>query len=206
MRFHINANNVLSALMIAGILLGGCSDERLAEAQASAEETALSPLAQLYPGQRMPDHYSRIHQAAYILVDLEQNEDAVSGTLALIVNAAKRSDCEKVTDALEPWLGLCLKSVKDGAALSFRAEAIIRRVSVGASVMGAYATVQHGGDHGPFHLVIKPTSFGDWELRPRPSEEITLGPYVEALELENGLEARSGHDNSERLIFEARTK
>ena len=206
MSFHLNANKVVSSLMIAGVLIGGCSMDHPEAAQVSVEETALSPLEQLFPGQRMPDHYSRIHQAAYILVDLEQNEDAVSGTLSLTVNAAKRSDCEALTEALEPWLGLCLKSVNAGTALSFKTEAVIRRVSVGASVMGAYATVQHGADQAPLHLVIKPTSFGDWELRPRPSAEITLGPYVEALELENGLEARSGRDNSERLILEARTQ
>lgn len=202
--FHTNLSGLL-----AGLILAACSDgapTASMDVDSNGVIEGATPLEKLFPGQRMSDQYSRIHQAAFLLIDLEQNDDAVSGRLSLTVNAARSADCAEITDGVQPWSDLCLISVDRGQSLSFGADAVFRRTNVGPSVMGAYAALETETALGTVYPVIKATSYGGWELRPRPSSAIELGPYVEALELGTGPTDRLELPNSKALITEARTK
>ena len=84
-------------------LLAGCADEAM-EAGRVAETAPVdirTPLEKLAPGQRLPNRIGAYSQAAYITVDVEEN-DAVSGRITITVDGANARDCERVSESLPP--------------------------------------------------------------------------------------------------------
>lgn len=201
-------NRLCAAGLLAVMTACGAEPSDIDQSSANANEQIkeTTPLEALFPGQRMPSVYSRIEGAAYLLIDLDQADDAVSGEMRLTLDGRRNDDCEKLADGLGPWLSICQSVVQRGERLELSAPATIRRTSAGAAVMGAYASFEQPAGLGTTHLTIFSDGYGGWDIRPRPNSDIALGPFEPPLELDAGEDARARLANSEALILEARTK
>lgn len=78
----------------------------------------------------MPSDYASANGAAYVAVNLIQNDHAASGQMTISVDGANLVDCEAATEGLEPWSGFCREAVEQGYSTIMSAPAEITRVSV----------------------------------------------------------------------------
>lgn len=165
---------ILTALCVAN-LLTACTDSSAPKGKdiVTTSET-LSPLDRLFPGQRLPERWVSANDKAYVIVDLQQNSDAETGTMTVTLDSASNKDCEALTETVPAFVILCLRAKVNKAPVTLSAKANFRRSNITLNgiqtPMGAYAAVEGAGLEAPLDMVFMPKDGGDYRLGTRASD------------------------------------
>ena len=193
------------------VLVTACSQEQAkvdAKSDKPAEEAETpTPLSLLAPGQRVPEQRAVGRQYAYMLVDIVENDDAVSGTMRLEIDGYSDEACADEFDA-DPWRSLCGQAAAQGDPIQLEAPVEFMRspVSQGDSLImaGAYGSFSSEALEQPIHFGYVNLDAGDMLLiqQDAPAKD---APVISRFKLRNSDNAISRAENAKALIAERRT-
>ena len=187
-------------------LLSACSKEPAPGAPPVEDATAPTPLSQLAPGQRVPATMATGRQYAYMLVEIIENDDAVSGTMAIEIDGQSAEACRGEFET-GPWLTLCQEAAAQGGAIRLETPVEFARSTVtrGDSIVmaGAYGSFSSAALPAPLHVGYVMLDGGDMLLieREGPARD---APVVSRLKISDSDNDASNIDNARLLIAERR--
>ena len=194
-------------LALSGIaLLSACSQEPAPSAPPVEGATTPTPLSRLAPGQRVPATMAIGRQYAYMLVEITENDDAVSGTMAIEIDGQSAEACQDEFDT-GPWLTLCQEAASQGGAIRLELPVEFARSTVtrGDSIVmaGAYGSFSSETLPAPLHIGYVMLDGGDMLLieRDGPAKD---APVASRFKMSDSDNDASNIDNARLLIAERR--
>lgn len=194
-------------LALSGIaLLSACSQEPAPSAPPVEDAATPTPLSQLAPGQRVPATMAIGRQYAYMLVEVTENDDAVSGTMAIEIDGQSAEACQDEFDT-GPWLTLCQEAASQGGAIRLESPVEFARSTVtrGDSIVmaGAYGSFSSETLPAPLHVGYVMLDGGDMLMieRDGPAKD---APVVSRFRISDSDNDASNIDNARLLIAERR--
>ncbi|MEM5516336.1 hypothetical protein WNY37_05200 [Henriciella sp. AS95] len=196
-----------TALVAFLLVLSACSGEPADKEEPASKAPESTPLSQLAPGQRMPARMALGRQYAYMLVDITENDDALTGTMRIEIDGQSSEACGGLLDE-SPWLELCEAAASEGRAVTLEAPAEFPRSTVrrGDSLVmaGAYASFTPEPLDEPLHIGYVHLDGGDMLLIQLDGPEKDA-PVVSRFKMSSGDNSASNVDNARLLIAESRT-
>ncbi|WP_139792416.1 hypothetical protein [Henriciella litoralis] len=155
----------------------------------------------------MPARMALGSQYAYMLVDITENDDALTGTMRIEIDGQSSEACGSLLDE-SPWLELCEAAASEGRALTLEAPAEFPRSTVrqGESLVmaGAYASFTPETLDEPLHIGYVHLDGGDMLLIQLDGPEKDA-PVVSRFKMSSSDNSASNVENARLLIAERRT-